>query len=217
MSGAVVGKNRVGRLYGLTAFCPIKAGTPVGVNRSAVSLISERLAELPRHEDSFFSRIPNTYIARFYLLRDVFYESKPAKQEHLQSQYLIFAVNLHGELDGYLRDMWDREEAVVRSIWQYCVAFDNVDDADAFVSYIKRCRVDNALLFNGSTDEPLAEQLKGLYLKQEFGKFVARNQGLPPAELRDEFRTFLARVKVDDLNRPTWRAGASTLDTVVVP
>ncbi len=212
-----VGRNSAGRLYGLTAFCPIKAGTPAGQDRSRESLLRETLAELPTDERSFFTRFPNTYLARFYVLKDVFYESKPARKEHLKSQYLIFTTNFHGELEPYLWEMWHRAEDTVREIWRHCVAFDSVDSADAFVDYVKRCQIDNALLFNGSTDEPLAEQLKGLYLKQEFGEFVATHQGLPTAELRRAFREFLARVEIDDLQRPTWRAGATKLATVVEP
>jgi hypothetical protein len=216
MSAELVGKNSAGRLYGLTAFCPIMLGTPEGENRSRGSLVRETLAGLDTDEDSIFASFPNTYLARFYVLRDVFYESKPAKKEHLKSQYLVFTTNFHGGLGQYLWDMWDHAEEAVRSIWAHCVAFDKVDGADAFVSYMKRCQVDNTLLFNGSTDEPLAEQLKGLYLKQEFGEFVASHQGLSAAELRREFGEFLQRVQLDDLERPTWRPGAASLDSVEV-
>lgn len=213
----LVGRNTAGRLYGLTAFCPIKAGTPPKQDRSREALLRATLADLATDDQSFFAQVTNTYLARFYILKDVFYESKPARKEHLKSQYLVFTTNFHGELEPYLWEMWRRAEATVRSIWEHCVAFDAVDDADAFVRYIQRCQLENTLLFNGSNDEPLAEQLKGLYLKQEFGEFVATHQGMPTADLRAAFREFLDRVRIDDLARPTWRAGATSLDTVVVP
>ncbi len=215
MRSELVGKNSAGRMYGLTAFCPIKLGTPDEQDRSRESLVRETLAGLAVDEDSLFARVPDTYFARFYVLKDVFYESRPAKQEHLKSQYLIFVTDFHGDLRPHLRRMWDHAEDEIRKIWEHCVAFHAVDAA-GFASYIERCQVDNALVFNGSTDEPLAEQLKGLYLKQQFGEFAATHQGLPPAELRQRFREFLGRVRIDDLAGPTWRPGACSLTNVTV-
>jgi hypothetical protein len=72
------------------------------------------------------------------------------------------------------------------------------------------------VLFNGSTDQPLAEQLKGLFLKQRFGAFVAEHQGVEPAALRRAFTEFVESVRIEDLSAPTWRPGASTLDSVEV-
>ena len=66
-------------------------------------------------------------------------------------------------------------------------------------------------LFNGSTDDSLPEQLKSLYLKQEFSKFAFENQGLEPNELRQAFQQFIARTEPANLAGPTWRAGAAEL------
>lgn len=210
------GQNSAGDLYGLTTLCPIVIGTPEGENRSFESSLRQALADLPTGEDSLFASVPNTYLARFYILKDVFYESKPARREHLKSQYLVFTSNFHGGLHDYLRGMWHHVEADLRSIWGHCVAFDEVRDASSFIRYIERCQVTNTLLFNGSTDQPLAEQLKGLYLKQHFGAFVAEHQGLAPGELRAAFRRFVERVRIDDLTAPTWRPGAESIDDVEV-
>ncbi len=210
----LTGRNAAGRLYGLTALCPIKIGTLN--DRSYAWLTTDRLDELELNQNSPFASIPNTYFARLFILRDVFYESKPDREEHLKSQYLVFTSNLHGDLDTYLQGMWESQNDAVRSIWQYCVGFDNVNDVTSFIDYMRKCQVTNALLFNGSSDEPLKRQLKALLLKQEFGKFVADNQGRDPSELRARFRDFLAAVEVRNLDRPTWRPGAATLDDVVV-
>jgi hypothetical protein len=73
---------------------------------------------------------------------------------------------------------------------------------------MKKCRVTNHLFFNGSTGDPLAEQLKSLYLKQEFSRFVYDNQGKSPKELQQAFQAFIARTQPDKLDGPTWVAGA---------
>jgi hypothetical protein len=212
-----IGRNTAGHHYGLTALCPIVIGTPAGQDRSYESLVRATLAALPLDDQSPFAACPNTYMARLFMLKDVVYESRPARMEHLQSQYLVFATDFHGELEPHLAELWERATASVQSIWRHCVGFAEVTDSSAFVRYIRRCQVDNALLFNGSTDQPLAEQLKGLYLKQQFGEFAATHQRLPAGQLRQAFIEFAHRVAVDNVARPTWRAGASTLTAVEVP
>jgi hypothetical protein len=212
----LVGRNQAGQLYGLTAMCPIINVAPAGLDRSRDAMVRATLADLPLEHESMFATIDNVYMARFYVLRDVFYESKPARTDHLKSAYLVFVCHFHGERDPMLWQLWDHATEQVKTVWQHCVGFEDVANADDFVTYIRRCQLTNALLFNGSTDQPLAEQLKGLYLKQEFGAFVADHQHLPAAELKQAFSEFVQRVEVDNLARPTWRAGAATLDSVWV-
>ncbi len=56
------------------------------------------------------------------------------------------------------------------------------------------------------------EQLKSLYLKQEFSKFVFSNQGKSPAELQKAFQQFVQRTQPADLSGPGWKAGSERLD-----
>ena len=70
--------------------------------------------------------------------------------------------------------------------------------------------------FNGSTDEPLAVQLKSLYLKQEFSKFAFENQNKSPQEVQAAYREFVKRAQPQNLDGPTWQAGSYKLETVVV-
>ncbi|MET0792587.1 MAG: hypothetical protein ABW061_13785, partial [Polyangiaceae bacterium] len=134
-----------------------------------------------------------------------------------KSQYLVFEASLHGKLEPYLRGMWENAQPFIRSMWQFCVGFSVVNDAASFTRYIEKCQVKTTFFFNGSTDEPLAEQLKSLYLKQEFSKFAYAHQGWPAADLQAAFKEFIARAEPENLARPTWRAGASDLNGVVIP
>ena len=84
-------------------------------------------------------------------------------------------------------------------------------DADGFIAYIKRCQLPAALFFVGSNDESLAEQLKALYLKQEFARFAVENQGLDAATLRARLQAFMQRTAPADLSGPTWSAGRYAL------
>ena len=119
----------------------------------------------------------------------------------------MFSSNFHGDRDTYVRGMWEENEAAVKEIWQHCVAFEDVRSAQDFVDYVKKCQVDNDLFFNGSTDDSLADQLKALYLKQEFTRFAYANQGVSAAELQKNFENFVSRTEPSNLAGPSWRAG----------
>lgn len=161
------------------------------------------------------AHVPNTYLCRLWVLSDVLYEGKPAFIEHLKSDYLVFTSDFHGELESYLEGMWNALKDDVRVILGYCVRGEIVTDAKSFIEYIKKCQITTTFFFNGSTDEPLAQQLKNLYLKQEFSKFAFENQGKSAGELQAAFREFVQRTQPDKLSGPTWAAGAYHLDRVV--
>jgi hypothetical protein len=213
--------NKSGNAYGLTLLCPILQGlpkkAPEGMNdQTYADLIRFQLQQLRVSEGSPMARVPNTYLSRLFVLNDVPYQGWPATREHLKSNYLVFSSNFHGELEDYLKGMWSAVELEIRTILQYCVGFDRVTNAATFIDYVKACQVTTTFFFNGSTDEPLAAQLKSLYLKQELSRFAFANQGKSPAELQAAFRAFVARTQPANLARPTWKAGAYHLAQVVL-
>jgi hypothetical protein len=213
--------NQSGRAYALTLLCPILRGlpkqAPEGMNdQSYAELLRYQLQRLTVNEASPMARVPNTYLSRLWVLNDVPYQGRPAVLEHLKSNYLVFSANFHGELEDYLRGMWTAIEPEIRAILQYCVGFDRVTDLTTFIRYVKACQVTTTFFFNGSSDEPLAAQLKSLYLKQELSMFAFANQGKSAAELQAAFRAFLARTQPQNLARPTWKPGAYHLDRVVL-
>jgi hypothetical protein len=213
--------NKSGNAYGLTLLCPILPGmpkqAPQGANdQTHADLIRFQLQQLTVNEQSPMARVPNTYLSRLWVLNDVPYQGHPATLEHLQSAYLVFSSNFHGELEDYLHGMWKAVEPEIRAVLQHCVGFDRVTNAATFIQYIKKCQVTTTFFFNGSSDEPLAVQLKSLYLKQEFSKFAFANQGKSPADLQAAFREFVARAQPANLARPTWKAGAYHLDKAVL-
>ena len=199
-------KNTSGGAYGLTLLCPIINGS--WDDESYAEKLRNYLETLPVDGESPMAKVPNTYLARFYVLNDVYYQGYPAKEEHLKSKYLVFSSNFHGDLDSYLKGMWQEAQTDVKKIWQHCVAFDEVKTAENFIDYIKKCKIDNNLFFNGSTGDPLDEQLKALYLKQEFTRFAYENQGLEAAELQNNFQVFVKRTQPSNLGSPSWSPGS---------
>ncbi len=200
-------KNTSGAAYGLTLLCPIKNESQG--DRSYAEILRHYLETLDIDEKSPMAKAPNTYFARFYVLNDVFYQGYKFEEEHLKSKYLVFSSNFYGDRDTYIREMWNSNKDSVQEIWQYCVGFDEVGDAESFLDYVKRCQIDNTLFFNGSTDDSLSEQLKGLYLKQEFTRFAYDNQGANPKDLQNRFNEFVERTQPSNLDAPTWLPGRS--------
>ncbi len=209
--------NEAGDAYGLTALCPIKIGDDQKCSFASLTrAYLQQMQETRADEDSPMASVPNTYLCRFFVLDNVNYQGKPAVLDSLKSPYLVFVAELHGDRDTYLEGMWKRAEPMIREVWKHCVGFGSVVTAEHFVNYIVRCQVETTLYFNGSTDDPLREQLKALYLQQEFSKFAFASTRKSAEDLQRDFRSFVARTRPHDVARPTWRAGASDLANVVV-
>ncbi len=208
--------NRFGNAYGLTVLIPIKHGTLD--NRAYDKIVRDQLQQWPLNETSPFASVPNTYLARVFLLQDVFYEGAPAVEEHLKNKYLVFTSNFHGELEPYLYGMWEAIDDILQTLLKFCVGFDKVVSAADFVNYIKRCQIKTSLFFNGSNDKPLPEQLKALYVKQAFIHFAYltqhfRNQGSAGAKsLQQSFKNFTSLIDINNLKVNTWPVA-----TTVVP
>ncbi len=207
--------NKSGNAYALTALCPLKS---TGENNELPVLYTrDLLQDLPQCTDlelSPMAKVSNTYLARFFILDDTIFRGYPFHLDHLQSKYLVFVSEIHGELEPYLAGMYRAIKADIHKIWKYGIAFDQVRDEDSFVSYIKKCQVETTFYFNGSTDDSLAEQLKSLYLKQEFSEFVFDHQDASPQDLLAAYKKFDQRVQPTVLTSPTWHPGVGDLSKI---
>lgn len=226
--------NVSGKAYALTILSPIKnAYTQDEI--AYADVIRDHLQNWNFENNSPMAKVPQTYLCRFFVLDDVYTESQPTggaldtlsdflpavpdsvrrntvpKEDHLKNRYLVFSCNFHGgenaDLDGYLHGMWNAISDRIQEIWQYCYGFEKVRDAQSFARYMKQCQMEASLFFNGSNDDSLPEQLKALYLKQEFAKFVIDNQGLDAAHIKVNLQAFMQRVAPTNLTAPTWAAG----------
>jgi len=227
--------NVSGNAYGLTVLSPIRHGLVSGKEISHADAIRDKLQGWNQEFNSPMALVPETYLCRFYVLDDVVTQSLPGgslpdtwsdilpvlpdslrrsvmpAEDHLQSAYLVFSSNFYcgpaAAPDAYLRDMWQAINQHLRDVWQHCYGFEAVHDARSFCDYIKKCQLTTSLFFVGSNDKPLAEQLKALYLKQEFSQFAIDNQGLPTAQIRANYRAFMQRVEAGNLQAPSWQPG----------
>ena len=227
--------NVSGKAYTLTILSPIRDGFEG--ETAYCDLVRGRLLEWNLLVNSPMTAVPQTYLCRYFVLNDVYTQSLPGNDlfgtwsdvvsivsdkvrisslptvDHLKSSYLVFSCNFHGDLDAYLRGMWNTIETDIRDVWGYCYAFAQVSSADDFIAYMKKCQLGAALLFLGSNDDPLGEQLKALYLKQELSKFALSTQGLPATALQQQYLAFIKRVEPRNLAGPSWKPGQYKLNT----
>lgn len=225
--------NTSGNAYALTILSPIKKGH--AGETAYCDIVRSRLQEWDFLENSPMAKVPQTYLSRFFVLNDVYTESQGGpdffstlydilsifsdrfrmkalpRHDRLKSQYLVFCCNLHGDLDTYLRGMWAAISDDIKDVWGFCYGFDKVRDADSFIAYMKQCQLNASLFFVGSNDDPLEEQLKALYLKQEFAKFAVDHQGMPAAQLQQAYQAFIKRVDPTNLAGPSWKPGQYSL------
>jgi hypothetical protein len=221
--------NVSGNAYALTVLCPIRNGH--SGECSFADLAKSRLLEWNTRAQSPMAQVPQTYLCRYFVLDDVYSEALAGAEgrgavidalafrssffyrfglpveEHLKSRYLVFSSNFHGDLDAYLRGMWNAIGDDICKVWEYCYGFEHVCDPVTFIDYMKKCQLDVSLFFVGSTDDSLEEQLKSLYLKQEFTHFVLEHQGMDTARLQPAFKAFIERVKPRDIKGPAWSPG----------
>ena len=219
-----------GQAGSLVVLSPIRNGVDDGTAFSD-RVRSELTSWTMRVPNSPMAAVPDTYFCRYFVLDDVYIQSLPGndlfgtvadfvsigsdkaridalpKADHLQSKYLVFYCNYHGELDRYLRGMWQAISRELGTLWKYCYGFDKVTGPGEFAAYMKKCQLDISLKFVGSNGDPLMEQLKSLYIKQELTEFAMRTQGMPAAELQEEYQAFIRRVKPTELAGPSWTPG----------
>ena len=131
--------NTSGKAYALTCLCPIEKGH---LNGTAFSdEVTYRLQNWGLLEHSPMAKVPQTYLCRYFVLDDVYYESLAGTEfggissdfmsifsykfrrkalpieDHLKSKYIVFSYNLHGDLDSYLRGMLTAISEDIKHIW----------------------------------------------------------------------------------------------------
>jgi hypothetical protein len=197
--------NQNGKMYGLTILSPILSDPKIKISHDTA--LRMYLQNLDRHEGSPFTKVPGTHICRLVVMDDVVFVGSPAREEHLQSKYLVFNSNLYGDLDQYLEEMARKIPGVVDDIWSHCVGYPGVTDPRAFAAYMKKCQIETTFFFADVNDKTVEQTLKALWTKVEFTAFIEQNQGRSPAELQREFAAFWERVRT----APLPEAGARLL------
>src|SRR5580658_1414472 len=177
--------NQSGQVYGLTILSPIIENDRLDICHSME--LRWYLGHLPRDRTSPFAQLSSTYLARLVVMDDVVYVGAPACEEHLKSRYLVFETNFDGDLDTYLTRMANETPEFVEEVWKHCVGYPGLSDVNAFVAYMKKCRIPTTFFFADVNDRTVETTLKALQTQAAIEHFIQKHQGKDPAEIQREF------------------------------
>jgi hypothetical protein len=185
--------NQSGNVYGLTILSPIIHGAAGDISHDCA--IRDYLADLPRDHRSLFAKVSSTHLARLVVMDDVVFVGTPAREEHLQSKYLVFETNFDGDLDTYLERMAREAPEEVHAVWQHCVGYPGVKDPAAFAAYMKKCQIETTYFFADVNNKTVQQTLRALKLQSGVAHFIEANQGKSASEIQTAFRQFLEKVR----------------------
>jgi hypothetical protein len=185
--------NQSGNVYGLTILSPIINGAAGDISHDCA--IRDYLADLPRDHRSLFAKVSSTHLARLVVMDDVVFVGTPAREEHLQSKYLVFETNFDGDLDTYLERMAREAPEEVHAVWQHCVGYPGVKDPAAFAAYMKKCQIETTYFFADVNNKTVQQTLRALKLQSGVAHFIEANQGKSASEIQTAFRQFLEKVR----------------------
>jgi hypothetical protein len=185
--------NQSGNVYGLTILSPIINGADGDVSHDCA--IRDYLAGLPRDHRSPFAKISSTHMARLVVMDDVVFVGTPAREEHLQSKYLVFETNFDGDLDTYLTRMAREAAEEVHAVWRHCAGYPGVEDAAAFIAYMKKCQIETTFFFADVNNKTVQQTLRALKVQTGVAHFIEANQGKSAGEIQTAFRQFLEKVR----------------------
>jgi hypothetical protein len=185
--------NQSGSIYGLTILSPIIIDPKDLVCHATA--IRDFLATLPHDHTSPFAKVSSTHLARLVVMDDVVFVGTPAREEHLQSRYLVFESNFDGDLDTYLLRMARDAAHEVDSVWRHCVGYPGLRDAGAFVEYMKKCQVNTTFFFADVNNKTVQQTLRALKVQSGLVDFIAENQGRPAVEIQAAFREFVENIR----------------------
>jgi hypothetical protein len=183
-----------GKVYGLTLLCPI-LDDPMAIPSHDLQ-IRGHLAELPTGADSPFAIAPGTHLARLVVLDDVIYVGKPAREEHLQSKYLVFESNCDGNRDSYLNGLADAIPDELDNIWKHCTGYPSggARDRAAFLAYMRKCEIETTFFFAPVNDKTRTETLRALHIKQAVAHFITTHQGMPASQVQKDILALCDRL-----------------------
>ncbi len=185
--------NRFGEAYGLTTISPIIDGRTDGVHHAQE--LRATLARLPRGRHSPFARVSGTHTARWFVVDDLVSESYPAKEDHLNSKYLVFIADFDGSLEQYASSLAAAIPDVIDSVWGHCIGYPGSSRPLAVLDYIRDCQVNTTLYFGGYPGASVDDVLRALRVQRSMIEFVEQTRHLPSGELQAAFGRFRDRME----------------------
>ena len=170
--------NTSGQATAFMAMTPIRPGAE-GELRSYIEA-------LPRTGGPL-ARLAGTHFARWVILGDWVNDPSQPREDHLQSQYLIFTSNFDGPVDPYLDELCVKLEPEAREIWGRCVGCPPDATGPQLKAYLLHNRVDTGFFVAAYPHATVAQVKAALAAREQLIAFAVRAQEMGPEDLRRAF------------------------------
>jgi hypothetical protein len=175
--------DQIGKKYGFTALFPIKPGEHVGELRIHLRSLDSHVNGSP------LSNVHIIHMARFAIIDQMPYQGLPAKNDVLNSAYLLFLCEFDGSSsDSLAAELVRAIPEEVDEIWRHCRGFPDPASADRLADYFTRCQLGTNLCLTDRPDDSVDDILRALIYKREFSELVLwvqqQGKGLNPAQLK---------------------------------
>ena len=188
--------SRSGRSYAITLLTPIRPG--------AEEELTACIEGLETGTRSPLAMLPSVHFGRWVVIDQLksSWSGAPANMTRLKSQYLLFSACVTAPvgnemepakfLEWFLNEIWEAkvsEEAnrPAEDIWGHCLGYPAAADAQAFVDYLARSRINTSLFHVGYPDVTVAEVRHALDTRDKFFAFALKHQGEDSAVLQEVY------------------------------
>lgn len=182
----------------LTAFSPIdhRPDDPDG----RAETIRRTLAE---HEqgNSPFQDCPMVHMARLQIFDHLTPAMGDMSGKDLKSRYVMFVVDLDGQVDDFLDHFYRVHPDFIRNVWGQCLAYPDYEGAVFFRRFINRCMFHKPLAYAGFPAS-VEEILRALTQKQNLANWARKHQGKTDAALQKAWRKDREQFTNPDIPRP---------------
>ena len=168
--------NQYGYAYGLTTMIPV---------------LPERVDDLEALLESLdplaspFGALRQAHCVRLLVIRDLVYQGRPQKPEHLDTPYLAFTASFDGDLDPFLRDLAALPES--REVFSCCKGYAEA----SFVEWMRSHKKDNGYFLSPWPFKRVQDVQEALRVHEGFQGLVDGARGMSDAELQTAFKALM--------------------------
>lgn len=192
MAGFAIG-NRVDETFMLMTLIPIQPTPPGGPNYSL--RIRDYLDSLGRDHASPFRKVAALHFCRFVIIDGLPNEGYQTEADNLHSEYLMLDASIAGDWEVCVTAMLSEIPEIMHKVYENCVGFPGVIEAQGFVDYLRKGLTEAAFGFGAYPQASVYEVRRAISTQKSFRKFALAAQELPPEELQGAFQKFIGQLE----------------------
>ena len=185
-------RNRYDNFYGYTGLFPIRPSD--GDGSAPARDLRRDLTELANGPGSMFSRTGLVHGARLFVLSDVVFNGHPSPIDHLRDQYLVLSVTFDGDLDPFLRRVYERSADEWARVFRHTQGYPDPLNPDGLISHVRACQITTSFLYVDA-EADLDRTRLARAAQRELRKMVQAAQGQATGQRRILVKETLERLR----------------------